>query len=404
MKKVLFVISYLDKGGAERALSNITLNFPKEYSIDILVNSDKYIDYEYNANIISMGIDEKPKTGSVFFQLKVLLKRIKRLKKMKKSGEYTACISFLDSANIANILAAGKSCRTIVSVRNSLKKKSAQPQYRYLVNPLIKWLYNKAYKVVACSKGIEKELTDIYGIKPEKVITIENGYDIKRIRELSCEEIENRHLSLMHDKKVIVTTGRMSHQKGQWHLIRAFNKVLEEIPDSILVIAGTGELQEYLISLVKDYGIENKVIFTGYISNPFKYEKCADVFVLPSLYEGFPNALAEALCLGIPCIATDFETGAREILAPEFMDLEEKLTDIKEVSYGIMTPLCSGKEYTSSDELEKEELLLAEAIKKVLLNDTEKEYNSDSRGCDNKILSIEECVGKWMDVIYEERK
>lgn len=399
MKKVLFVISYLDKGGAERALSNITLNFPGDYSIDILVNSDKYVDYEYNANIISMGLDEKPNTGSVFFQLKVLLRRFRWLNKLKKSGEYEACISFLESANIANILVARKSCRTIVSVRNSLKKKSALPQYKYLVNPLIKWLYNKSYKIVACSKGIERELKSIYGIKPEKVVTIENGYDIKRIQELSCEEIESQHESLMRDKYVIVTTGRMSHQKAQWHLIRAFYKVLEEIPDSILVIVGTGELQEYLGKLVRDYGIEDKVIFTGYVSNPFKYEKYADVFVLPSLYEGFPNALAEALCLGIPCIATDFETGAREILAPELMDQEARLTDIEEVSFGIMTPLCSGVEYQAKDALEREELLLAKAISQSLLNGAREDRDNDSRMGGNKILSIEECVGKWMQLI-----
>lgn len=394
MKKILFVISYLDKGGSERALSNITTHFPDDYQIDILVNSDKVIDYPYKANIISMGLDEKPKTGSVLFQLKVLMKRLSWLRKLKSSGEYIACISFLDSANVANILACRKKCKTIVSVRNSLKKQSKLPQYKYIVNPLVKALYNKADKIVACSKGIENELISIYKLKQDKVTTIENGYDIDDIKKKAEESIEPDIKEKISGKKLIVTVGRLTYQKGQWHLIRAFNKLLEEYPDSVLMIIGTGELEGYLKSLVKSYNIEDKVIFTGYTDNPFKYEKHADVFVLPSLYEGFPNALAEAVCLGIPCVTADFETGAREILAPELVGSDEVIDKVTVTRRGVLTPVCSGVKYAFGDVLENNEIELFEGVRRVFSKNEIELHN-----CQESFLDIILCINKWKNVI-----
>lgn len=165
MKRVLFVISYLDKGGAERVLSNITIHFPQEWDIDILVNDDRVIDYPFRGSILTLGIKENPKTDSVFFQLKVLLKRIRRLRQLKKRGNYQACVSFLDSANVANILSGKRFCRIILSVHSSLKQSAKLPQYKYIVNPLVRLLYNYADRIVAVSEGVRKELVNYLGLR-----------------------------------------------------------------------------------------------------------------------------------------------------------------------------------------------------------------------------------------------
>jgi len=399
MKKVLFVISYLDKGGSERALSNITLNFPKDWEIDILVNSDKVVDYPYRANIISMGIDDKPKTGSVLFQFKVLCKRISWLRKLKKNNKYSACISFLDSANVANILSRKKYCKTIVSVRNSLKKQASLPQYKYVVNPLVKCLYNMADKVVACSRGVERELVDIFKLRADKVCTIENGYDIQKLEHMANEPLDDEIDRKIRDKKVLVTVGRLAPQKGQWHLIRAFSKVIRQVPDAILLIIGTGELEEYLKGLVRDYGLGEQVIFVGYTDNPFKYEKRADVFVMPSLYEGFPNALAEAVCLGLPCIATDFETGARELISPELIFSDKPIKESQECDYGYIAPICNGKMYTHRDSFDNEEQILAESIEHILVDTKLKNRLSDKSYIRRESLSIRSAVEKWISIL-----
>jgi len=320
MKKVLFVIPYLVEGGAERALSNISTHFPPEWHIDILVNDDTVVDYFYKGTVLTLGFTGKRRTDSVLFQFRVLLRRVRRLRDLKKNGDYQACVSFLDSANIANVLSGRRYCRTVLSVRISLKQAAVKPQYKYVVNPLVKALYGFADKIVAVSAGIREELIVDFGLKKENIITIENGYNMERIR-LQCEEkLGDQQERILYDKKIIATTGRLSLQKGQWHLIRAFSEVVKRVPNALLMIIGSGELEKYLKDLSKAYGLGDQVYFTGHVANPYKYLNRADVFVLPSLYEGFPNALAEAMCMGLPCIATDFRTGARELMAPD-MDL-----------------------------------------------------------------------------------
>lgn len=404
MKKVLFVIPYLVEGGAERALSNITTHFPSEWHIDILVNDDTVVDYSYKGTVLTLGFTGKMKTDSVLFQFRVLLRRVRRLRNLKKNGDYQACVSFLDSANIANILSGRRYCRTVLSVRISLRQAVIRPQYKYVVNPLAKALYGFADKIVAVSAGIEEELITDFGLKKQNIVTIENGYNTEEI-QLQCEEkLSDQQEKLLYGKKVVATTGRMSLPKGQWHLIRAFSEVVKKIPNALLMIIGSGELENHLKALSVSYGLEDQVYFTGHAANPYKYLNRADIFVLPSLYEGFPNALAEAMCMGLPCIATDFRTGARELLAPN-MDLNgERVRCVTEVQYGMLTPICSGKLYGDVDEpLEQSEQFLADAVCSLLLDeDKQKVYSGKSR-LRGESLKIEQVVDKWLDIIGESR-
>lgn len=400
MKKVLFVISYLGKGGAERALSNITTHFPADWDIDILINEDRGSDYPFRGKILTLGFTEKPKMDSIIFQFKVFLRRILKLRRLKKEGNYQACISFLDSANIANILSGKRYCKVIVSVRNSLVQSAKTPQYKYIVNPLVKILYNWSDNVIAVSDGVRWELIEHFNLKEKKVIAIENGYDLKSIGRQAELCLDKDIAELLSKYKTVITTGRLADQKGHWHLIRAFSDVIKQVPDALLVIMGTGKLEAYLKELVVKCGLEDKVIFTGHVSNPYQYEKYGDIFVLSSLYEGFPNALAEAVCLGMPCIATDFRTGAREILAPDMDAQGEGVRKVTEVGYGVITPLCSGKKYSSLEEpLEYQERCLADAMTMLLTNEEKKREYIDKSKQRRNDLTIDAVVKKWVDLI-----
>lgn len=399
MKKVLFVISYLDKGGAERALSNITTHFPEDFEIEILVNNDNIIDYQYRGKIRSLQINEHPNTNSIFFQLKVLLKRVHRLRILKKKNQYDACVSFLDSANIANIFSGKKYCKTIVSVRSSLRKQSVLPQYKYIVNPLVKFFYNKADSIVAVSSGIAKELVEKFNLDKNKVVVIENGYDISNLINASKESLNKDEQHFFEKNHAIVTVGRLVEAKGQWHLIRAFSELLNTVDDATLVIVGCGELEEYLKNLVMQYGISDRVLFTGFRNNPYMYVKRAAVFVLPSLYEGFPNSLAEAVCLGIPCVATDFKTGAREILGATVDYQGEKSSDFVEEKYGILTPVCSGIMYRGEEPLEYQEQCLTKAILSLLQDGNKREEYAKRSNLRSKTLGIDRTIQEWIRVI-----
>lgn len=116
-------------------------------------------------------------------------------------------------------------------------------------------------------------------------------------------------------KKKIVTVGRLSEQKNQKLLLDAFSYISKDFPEYVLEIWGEGPLHKELLSRAVSLGIEDKVLFKGTSRNILHEIYDASVFVLSSNYEGMPNALMEAMCIGIPCVSTDCRPGgAREII------------------------------------------------------------------------------------------
>lgn len=404
MKRVLFVIETLRGGGAERALSNIVTHFPKDWHIDILVNDESLIGYPFKGNILSLSMPEKK---SFIYYTKIIIKRILYLRKIKKSNGYDACISFLDSANISNVLSGNKHCRTIVSVRSNMMSEKVGLTVKAGTRPLTKILYVHADKIVAVSKEIEMILIHQLKLPGYKVKAILNGYDCQWIRErmrVDSSDKESGDFFVSKDRKIVVTAGRLVEAKGQWHLIRAFSDVIRRVPQAQLIVLGNGSLGEYLTELVQKYGLENNVMFIGYSENPFYYYAMADVFVLPSLYEGYPNALAEAVCCGTPCVAADVHSGAREILAPSLDVMGERVSDISEEEYGILVPVCSGRKYRNYEPLEPEERKLTEAIV-MLLNDSVKRQHYKQKSLErSQELDINAIVDQWINVILENEK
>ena len=159
---------------------------------------------------------------------------------------------------------------------------------------------------------------------------------------------------------MIINVGRLTKQKGQWQ-IRAFKKVKEEITNIKLIILGTGELEDYLNKLIGELNLEKDVYFLGFQENPFKFISKSRIFVFPSLYEDFPNALVEAMACGIPVISSDCKSGPREILAPE-TDLRIEAKKVEYSKYGVLIPVCDDKYYDAQLPLTTEERILAKSI------------------------------------------
>src|SRR5690606_36300621 len=182
---------------------------------------------------------------------------------------------------------------------------------------------------VAVSKGVEKDFIEIFGSK-SRITTIYNPIDVEQVVSTSNEYIPDI------EKPYIVNVGKFKQQKRHDILIKAYAKANVQ---EKLVLVGTGELLEASKELVKDLGIENKVIFTGFKKNPYPYIKHAKLMVVSSDFEGFSIAILEALALGTPIISTDCPSGPREILPiknlveiGDIKSLAEKLRDARENS------------------------------------------------------------------------
>lgn len=399
MKKVLFSIASLYDGGAERALSNIVTHFPDDWEIDILLNNERLIEYPYKGNILSLSLPDFRNRKTLIYFCKELMKRTCVLRKLKKNNHYNVCISFLDSSNIANVLSGNKYCKTIISMRLNMTSKKSGLLYRISAFPLINFVYRHADKIVTVSREIEQDMRARYHIPAKRITTIVNGYDMAEIQNNAQNRPEGAKLP--KGKKWVVTVGRLDSQKGQWHLIRAFTKVVEQEPEAVLLIIGTGECRQMLKRMIHLFKMEKHIYLLGFQSNPFWYIAQAEVFVLPSMYEGFPNSLAEALCCKVPCVATDFHSGARELLAPEMDIMGKPIKKVTEVQYGILTPVCSGVMYKGTEPLETAERKLTDAIL-MLLKDKEKNqyYRKQSENRSNT-LGIASIVQDWLQVISE---
>ncbi len=396
MKKVAFIINSLQGGGAERTLSRLTMALPRDWEIDIILSDISNISYEYRGNIIDLGI---PKRMTCTYFVESFIKRLFVLSRLKRNGRYDACIGFIDSASIANILTGNKYCKVVTTVRTTLSERNRNKGYKYIVSPLVKLLYNKSDVIVAVSEGVKFDLIKNYGIHAAKVRTIYNGYDFRKIDMEICQPLNYEEQKLLKGKYVIATMGRLDVAKAQWNLIRAFSNVVKEIPDVTLLILGEGKLEQYLRELAQELNLGEKVIFGGLLKNPFHILSQCDIFVFPSLYEGFPNAMIEAMYCGLPVIATDFKTGAREILAPD-ISLSGKLeNEVEYATYGILTPVCDSSQYKAAVELQKEEILLSEAMKKLLRSEELRKSYAMKAKERSKIYNIDTFCGKWMEVM-----
>lgn len=360
-KNVAFIIHALSNGGAERVMSYLIQNYSSAENKYLIVYHRCEVEYDFSGQIISLDIEP---SNNIIGKLLNYLKRIYRLRKIKSELNINKSISMLDSPNIVNILSRRKD-KVIISLRNHKSKEYTGIKKNMYIK-LIKFLYNKADKIVAISEGVAEDLVKNIKLDKNKVQVIYNPVDIIKIHNIMNEEVEE--FKEFKDKKIIINSGRLTNQKGQWHLLKAFKKVCEKNEDVILGILGQGELENNLRQLAIDLGIDNKVIFLGYQKNPFKYLAKANIFVLSSLFEGFGNVIVESMACNTPVISTDCESGPREILS-ELKGKYFELTETYYAEYGILVPNFELKEFNDDITISNKENILADAISYLLDNE-----------------------------------
>lgn len=396
--RILIVVSTLNTGGAQRAAANLSLGLSKYCDIDFLLNEASDITYSYEGNIIDLGVTPVVDRLNLKYQTGVFFKRFAVLRRLKRSQKYDAVCSFLDSANIVNILTGKKYCKTIVSVHSVLSGTKVIKEYRHIVLPLVKLLYRHADRIVAVSRYVKDDLEKKIGLNGNNIVMIHNGFAVEEIRSKGSFPIEEDEKKLFERSFTIIAAGRLNWWKGFSHLIRAMKQVCKSIPDCMLVILGEGEERDALQNTIDELNLGNNVILKGFSDNPFMYIKRADVFVLSSIDEALPSVLIESLILSVPCVATDLP-GSREILAPNTAMPDELNDSFMEVQYGILTPALGNQKKRLTDILTPEEILMAKAI--CYLHDNRKAINKfriASREIQER-YNIDTMATEWMNVI-----
>ncbi|WP_032122693.1 glycosyltransferase [Clostridium amazonitimonense] len=168
--------------------------------------------------------------------------------------------------------------------------------------------YRKKYKLsIACSHMVKEHYLNYNkAVSEDNMKVLNNSFNFNELKEkviLPKEEMRSR-LNIKENPFIFGFLGRLLDIKGADLLIDTFNKISKDIPESLLVIVGDGPEREKLESMVKNYGLGDKVLFEGYQKDVYSYLNLFDCFILPSKLEGLPMAVLEAMAMRVPVIST----------------------------------------------------------------------------------------------------
>jgi glycosyltransferase involved in cell wall biosynthesis len=383
-------------GGVERVLSQLVADVFPEDRPTIFLYQPPGVDCAFRAQAVALDVAVPPYEGFVQ-EVRSVWKAWFSLRREKRSRHIKVCVSHKEGPNFANVL-SGVS-KTIVTVH---EPKSSGIKFRgfkrTLTGILMRVLYNRADVVVTVSKGIADDLVRNFGIKQGRIRTITNPCDVTAIQELSRLP-PPAGLERDPTRPTLISVGRLETPKGQWHLIRAFTRIQAAIPRARLIVAGTGDHLAYLQKLVTELKLRDSVVFTGFVKNPYALMASADLFVLSSLWEGFPLVLAEAMACGLVVVATDCPTGAREILAPQSQAACGSAIAPELAEFGVLTPVLDGRYYEAADALSAAEETLAQACVQVL-NDPQLREHYVQRGAARiQDFSLAAYRTKWRELV-----
>jgi len=343
--KILFIYSNMGDGGTQRQRSILSKELQKEYDLSIALFENIQL-HKFYGKIIDL---KAPTSKNIIILIKNTIKRIILIKKLTKNNSYDLVVSSSFIANFICLLTwhLGKiKIPLLITFNNSLAKTKKMGVSGKISMFIIKKYIFSVTKIITVSKGLEKELIKA-NFPAEKIITIYNGIDFKEMKKKSEEKIDPLYEDFFSDSFYkIISIGRLNLQKDFKTLIKAFAIVIKTL-SAKLYILGEGEELNYLQSVTAQVGLENNIYFLGWVDNPYKYLKKSDLFVLSSLWEGFPNVLIEALGCDLPIVSTDCPTGPSEIITPQQNGLLVPIKNEIKMAEAIINILKDKSLYTS---------------------------------------------------------
>lgn len=302
LQNIMLVIPTNTSGGAERVLCQLANQFAKRKIKVTFVNFDSRSNfYHLNREVRYVKLQtEFNHTKKILKILEAPVKEVKRFFKIRaliKEVKPDVVLPFCEMAEVLTI----PNCLMLnvpfcISVRNDYT------EYYWYMKILSKLTYRRANVVVCQTDAVKDILLD--SVKCRTAV-IYNPLD---------ESSYDKNISIKSRKPILLNVGRLTPQKNQKILIRAFSRLSRRHPEYSLYIYGCGELENELEDLISELHLKGKVFLKGVLNNAILANRDASAFVMSSDFEGFPNTLAEAMANGIPSISTDFSTGAARIL------------------------------------------------------------------------------------------
>lgn len=353
--RILFCLGSMTKGGAERVVANLANWLISENEVAIVVTPPNKSSYKLDDKVTFYTLDNfNDKKSNLLIRN---IRRVKRLNKFINEFNPDIILSFLPEPSYRVLfLKTFNKKKVIVSVRNDPKI-----EYKNVFNRLImKILYSNADGFVFQTEDAKNYFSK--RIQANSVI-IPNPINPSFIQE----EYKGKR------EKTIVTVGRLETQKNHKLLIDSFNLIKDDFSDYNLFIYGSGSLENELKDYVKKLNLSKRIVFKGECDNIKEEIYKSSLFVLSSDYEGMPNALMEAMSLGLPVISTDCPCGG-----PKFL--------IKNNVSGLLVPVNDTKG-------------LSEAITKILSDRTFADNISNEAHKISDLVNPDVINKKWVEYI-----
>lgn len=294
------IIGKITRGGVESVINNYYFNINHSH-----INFDFFVE----KNSPYPPLDELIKQGATIYYIsspKHPIKHIKELLHYFKKNRYDVVHVNLNTLSIFALFAA-KVANIPIRINHSHSTTSRQEPIRNMMKRILS-LFSHFFctDMFACSKEAGEFQFGKKAILNNKVTIVPNGIDISKFAYSSTKRKFIRDKYKISENTIVFgTIGRCEKQKNQLFLIKLFALFHKKNPHSMLLIIGYGSLLEKLKRLVKRINISDNVLFLGAIDNPENYYSCMDVFILPSLYEGFGVSLLEAECNGLPSLVSN---------------------------------------------------------------------------------------------------
>lgn len=198
------------------------------------------------------------------------------------------------------------------------------------------WLTYEAWRVVCCSDYMMQHVKWAFGLPNDKLVMVSNGVNPHVYDGLEKQDLTAfRRTFALPEEKIVLYVGRLVYEKGIHILINAVPKVVEKV-NAKFIIVGSGYMKEQLSNIVKSMGLEHKVLFTGFVEeeNLLKLQKCADVSVVPSLFEPFGIVALEAMAAKSPIVVSD-TGGLSEIVDHDQTGIKAYPNNADSLAWGI---------------------------------------------------------------------
>jgi len=305
--KLLLFIHSLSSGGAERVATNLANYWAKKgWNITIVTLTSHDLDfYPLHPNIQRIALCLGADSASPLDAIKHNYQRIKALRKVLKQQQPDVALGFMTTANILLALAVR---RLDISAIGS--ERVYPPMYP--LGKVCEWLRQQTYgnltAVTAQTHESADWLKDQATAKVIPVIPNAVTYPIAFHSPIITPSLFNKNTFNL------LAVGRLAKQKGFDRLLNAFAVLAPHFPDWNLTILGEGDRRQSLEQQREELGLKQRVFLPGNVGNLGDWYEAADLFVMTSLFEGFPNTLVEGMSYGLPVVSVDCDTGPRDIV------------------------------------------------------------------------------------------